>query len=305
MAFTSLDTRVLPEHRRSQLWSRATARFLVPLDIRAENHPVTGHIAGVRREDVSFCRLHASPHFGVRTPDLTKGIGNECYKIALALHGRVQVSQHGRIVALSPGELAVYDTGEEYSVGGQIPFGLLIALIPRHILNLNRDRIASVAATALRSDEAAWSLAGAATGRVTPGEAIASVRDLISTARPLRLGRKRNHEGILTAARELINDHLDDPELTPEYLAAVLGVSRRYLYGVFSTQIGPVSLYIRSRRLTRARDMLRDPIYDEMTIAQIAMAVGFTDPAHFSRTYRTTYGYPPRKERQGRGVSSA
>src|SRR5690606_27872201 len=126
---------------------RATARFLVPLDIGSGGAGVTGRIGGVRRDAVSFCRLEASPHRGIRTPELVDGPGAGHVKVALALGGTVQVTQHGRRAQLARGQWAVYDTGEEYSVGGAVPFGLLVALMPFDALGLARETIAAVAAT--------------------------------------------------------------------------------------------------------------------------------------------------------------
>lgn len=145
----SFDSRRVPTVIQRSLWEKATAQFLVPLRIDASGASITGIIGTRRLGAASLCRVRASPHRGIRTRDLAGGVGAGNYKIALALNGRVRVAQHGRQVLLEPGQLAVYDTSEEYSVGSEVPFDLLIALVPCGAVDLTRDRIAAVAATRL------------------------------------------------------------------------------------------------------------------------------------------------------------
>jgi transcriptional regulator GlxA family with amidase domain len=54
---------------------------------------------------------------------------------------------------------------------------------------------------------------------------------------------------------------------------------------------------IRRRRLQRCYDALTDPYQAHRSIAEIAIAAGFVDPAHFSRVFRAHYGVPPRAVR--------
>src|SRR5690606_2036896 len=122
----------------------------------------------------------ASPHRGIRTPELVDGLGAGHVKVAIALGGTVEVTQHGRRAQLARGQWAVYDTGEEYSVGGAVPFGLLVALMPFDALGLARETIAAVAATPIDATPASDALLAAAGGRMP----VASVlRDLADDVR--------------------------------------------------------------------------------------------------------------------------
>lgn len=294
---TTVDTRALPEARRRFLWEQATASFLVPLDIEADGLPVTGRISGVRRQGASFCRLEASPHRGVRTKELADGIGGDSIKFALAMSGTVRVSQHGRTTTLAPGQWAVYDTGEEYCVGGTIPFGLLIALVPRELLALDREQVAAVAATAFEASTHSAALIGAASGRIPTMPLINSLADVVHTTQRVHRDGHRDADAIVDEAAAIIQRRLHDPALSPGYLAAVLGVSRRYIYTTFGERHGPVSRYVRAQRLARAYRMLTDAGLARMSVAAIALECGFTDAAYFSRVYRARFGHPPANER--------
>jgi AraC-like DNA-binding protein len=52
--------------------------------------------------------------------------------------------------------------------------------------------------------------------------------------------------------------------------------------------------YLRGLRMDRAKRLLRE---EELTVAQVADAVGFSDPYHFSRVFRQHVGMPPSRYR--------
>jgi AraC-like DNA-binding protein len=90
-------------------------------------------------------------------------------------------------------------------------------------------------------------------------------------------------------ARRYIEQHLRDPDLTPESIQTKLAVSRRQLYKIFERQGGPAH-YVRSRRLEACHEEISDP-KDKRSITAIAATYGFADPARFSRQFRTEFGY--------------
>lgn len=63
--------------------------------------------------------------------------------------------------------------------------------------------------------------------------------------------------------------------------------------------IGPtVSTHVRERRLTRAKELLRDPSHAHKRIIDICMMSGFNDVSHFNRTYRAGFGQTPKDARR-------
>ncbi|MGY1751173.1 helix-turn-helix domain-containing protein [Modestobacter sp. SYSU DS0511] len=296
---------------RIRLWEQATARFLVPMRISAAGSSILGVISAREVDQVSICRMSATPHAAVRDGGLADGAGADHYKVAVGLHGRSVVSQHGRRVALGPGDMTVYDTSEPYSVSGDVRFGLLVARIPRDALGLSRDRVAAVAATALPGAAAGAvgrGLIHAATSKRADGglePLLDALERLVRSAPPVRLPAHRDRAALLTAAKELIGRRIADPDLAPGHVAAVLGVSRRYLYELFAAETGPVAEYVRTVRLERARELLVAATADEVPVAEVALACGFADPAHFSRVFRQAYGLSPRQYRLSQGSGRA
>lgn len=297
------DSRSVPSEVRTSSWERASARFLVPLHIRADTETVTGVIGTRRVGATSFCRLRATPHSGVRTPRMATGTGTGHYKIALSLQGPTLITQLDRRVLLRPGDLAVYDTSEAYSVGSELEFGLLIALVPHDAFELSRDRVAAVAAARLTgqgSETVRRGLLALAEGRADPArldQTMGAITALIGDTPPVRAGSNRDSGDLLEHAKEVIAHRLSDPRLDPAYVAAVLGVSRRRLYTLFAEEVGPVAAYIRTRRLERARGLLLSTEGAGATVAEVALECGFTDPAHFSRLFHQAYGVSPTRFR--------
>jgi AraC-like DNA-binding protein len=95
-------------------------------------------------------------------------------------------------------------------------------------------------------------------------------------------------------AQRYIRSHLADPRLSPAAVAEALHVSRRTLYTALSPD--GVATEIRRQRLERAHAMLLDPARTR-SISDVAVAVGITNPAVFSRIFRTRYGHSPRDVR--------
>ena len=79
-------------------------------------------------------------------------------------------------------------------------------------------------------------------------------------------------------------------------LANRVGLSPNYLSSLFRRETGEtVRRFVESRRVERAREQLADP---KRTVKQIAYALGFADPHHFSHAFRRATGISPTAYRQ-------
>lgn len=94
------------------------------------------------------------------------------------------------------------------------------------------------------------------------------------------------------AAVVLIDQRLHEPALKIDDLLRALGVSRATLFRAFASS-GGINLYIKQRRLERARGALLGRIGNSPSVAEIAHAHGFVSESHFSRSFRDRFGQPP------------
>lgn len=95
---------------------------------------------------------------------------------------------------------------------------------------------------------------------------------------------------------EFIDGHISDQDLKIDDLARAMAVSRTVLYGKVKTLSGmsPVD-FVRHVRMVKAENMVAQT---GMTLAEIAYAVGFTDPKYFSRTFKQKTGMTPSEYRR-------
>jgi AraC-like DNA-binding protein len=102
---------------------------------------------------------------------------------------------------------------------------------------------------------------------------------------------------LLLQITTFIEQHLDDPGLTPAGVATANHISVRHLHKLFESEQVTVGEWIRRRRLERCRRDLVDPTRQAEPVAAIAARWGYRDPAHFSRLFRARYGTPPARYR--------
>lgn len=89
-----------------------------------------------------------------------------------------------------------------------------------------------------------------------------------------------------------IEEHLMDPDLSPESIARAHHISVRYLQKLFQNDGSTVSQWVRHRRLEFCRLELGRS-HRRITMAAMAHRWGFNSPSHFSRTFRGAYGMSP------------
>jgi AraC family transcriptional regulator, positive regulator of tynA and feaB len=92
--------------------------------------------------------------------------------------------------------------------------------------------------------------------------------------------------------RVFIEKRLDDPDLSPSTIAHAHSISVRYLHLLFSQRGVTVGAWVRLRRLAQCRVALTD-VRKDRTITEIAMKWGFSDAAHFSRSFKAAFGISP------------
>lgn len=102
------------------------------------------------------------------------------------------------------------------------------------------------------------------------------------------------YNAALLVVIELMENHIGDPMDTSQ-LAKVAGLSSRQLNRLFMTNLNssPIAFY-RVLRLEKAKALLSQ---SALPISEIALACGFFDNAHFTRSFGKQFGYPPSQVR--------
>ncbi|MEZ3159339.1 helix-turn-helix domain-containing protein [Microbacterium sp. BWT-B31] len=286
----------------------------VPLQVTSA-HPdrFQARIRGAGIDGVHVSDIRATDHIVERTPELIARGDPAHFKVSLMLAGTGLLVQDGREAVLNPGDLAVYDTSRPYSLAFDQDFRSMVVMFPRHLLTLPPDLVGDLTAVGISGSEG---LGGIVTPYLTQlagnldlltgstGARLAhSALDLVATvfARELDLdGVSANpHRAVMQRIRSYIDRNLASTDLDPTSIAAAHFISTRHLHGLFQEQGTTVSTWIRTRRLEQCRRDLIDPALADRPVAAIAARWGFVDAAHFSRTFKSTYGSSPSEFRAG------
>jgi len=101
-------------------------------------------------------------------------------------------------------------------------------------------------------------------------------------------------ETVRTRIQAFIHRHLADPDLSIERIAERMQCTKRYLHKVFSDEGETLNQYIWSQRLELCRAQLSCSDMSAKSITEIAFGCGFSNAAHFSRSFRARFGQSPR-----------
>ncbi|WP_264924502.1 helix-turn-helix domain-containing protein [Streptomyces sp. A012304] len=232
--------------------------------------------------------------------------GDHLY-LAVNVSDDIVVLEGESLVRMEPGDLVIsagrrlgFAPGPAQPAVFRIPFSLLDASAgdPREVPHTHlsgRGGLASLASqflTALARTPGPERLAGGRRLALNTADLVALlVGEVLQERRPPTAGP--GHD-LLTRIQHHIQDHLMDPDLSPESIARAHHISVRYLHKLFQSGGTSVGAWIRQRRLDACRAELRR---QRRTVAAVAHSWGFTSPSHFSRVFRQAYGLSPKEWR--------
>lgn len=265
-----------------------------------------GRMASSRAGEVILTRLEAGRHRVLRTPRMARGSETGYLKIVAPWQGSAAVEQDGRAAAVRDGGWVIYDTTGSYAIANPEQVDHLIVMVPKepmaerglHLGGLmarhmgGASGISRVALETMRttyqelphmSDEAAQ---GA-------GELIMQLVRLSLLEAAGRPTAQTQREALRDRIRSHVAQHLRDPQLSIDGIARSLNCSKRHLHNAFAGSGDTLAGHIQRSRLQGCMRELRDNRQSGRTILDIALAWGFSSPAHFSRVFREHTGASP------------
>ncbi|MFC3334272.1 hybrid sensor histidine kinase/response regulator transcription factor [Flavobacterium palustre] len=100
-------------------------------------------------------------------------------------------------------------------------------------------------------------------------------------------------QDFLKKLNEIVEKNLDNSAYTVEDLAKSLAISRVQLYRKVKAILGiSISDHINNIRLEKSKELLKK---SDMTISEIAYAVGFSTPNYFSTLFKNKFGISPKE----------
>ncbi|ONH51249.1 AraC-type DNA-binding protein [Pseudomonas cedrina] len=272
-----------------------------------------GEVSKLERGGLSLASLRTNAGLIKRErPNADHDMDQHCFLVSQR-SGYCQITQNGQVVQLAPGDMLLMDSTGSIEIS---PFGL----IEHASLSLSRNEVCKQLRGASKtfgkissskacgrmlhvlmdqlcrdglgdqdSNEQAQALQAAFVSLLgsafevhdAPGESIASLQG----------------SSLRSYVQKVIDQSLTQPGLSPVGLASRLNISVRHLYRLFEEQDDSVCRYIQRARLKRSADDLTNPFLKSESITSIAYKWGFTDSAHFSRSFKKQFELSPKEFR--------
>jgi len=292
-------------------WQDWAARTIAPIDVCVFDESAfaarwSSHGVGQLR----LLRLEAPAQRVAHCGNEGSGRAAPSIQLVYARHGALKTRMGGKRFTVEPGEFVMLDNTRFYQMEMETAHEALDLMMPLGWL----DRYLPDPGALLGRPVSAREGWGAPLGSLleTMAEGIDEtplprpmIAEQVGTLLTLATGfhepaAESRHRGQL--ARQIlrrIETDFADPDLSPEGLAAELGISKRYLQQLLAGSGTSFVQELTATRLDRASDVLTDPRCRALTVGEIAFRCGFLDPGYFARAFRKRFGRTPSEWRAG------
>jgi AraC-like DNA-binding protein len=264
--------------------------------------------------------INIDPVIIERNPNHINEDANQDYFLTTLLHGRVSIQQADSSYVLEPGHLALMAGGLPYIIKYEVPSRRLIVRIPNHVFkerllscnqnivmgNLPSEGLGHIVNELLKS-VAFEAQTLSITEQYTLTQSLLELTGALarSTVKSDDLKSVSRQSALLNRIYAYLEENFMDSDLTPEKIANANKISTRYLHSLFSQSGTTVLKWVWERRLRAARNDLLDPSQVQARISEIAFRRGFSDSAHFSRSFRNRFGISPTELRERAKLSKS
>ena len=305
-------TDLLPASDRFEAWQWNAQQICGDCRIQLPKASFRGAIEIRNVGGLPLTRFSSSPLAFWKWPSETATSENRSCIVITQLAGNRRYMQNGRGVVLSPGDTTLIDSGHPWSSSCGTDCARLYLRVPRWMME-NRLRLqeipiahricgtSGVGAILSRLSQSLYEEAE----RFTQDESAAALDayfNILTACIGSREASDQIHPHLRPRVHKFIEEHLSDPALRPSHIAAAADISIRHLHRLFANSGSTVGDCIRERRLEQCRNDLANPSLSRKTITEVAFSWGFSDSAHFSRSFRKQFGVSPRAFRAQIGI---
>lgn len=287
-------------------WSSMLREHFVALDVAGSPaEGFTGDVTSWSLGHLMLSQVRSGSQAIERTPSLVRADHRAYLQVGLVRAGQALVEQDGRRARLGPGDFVVYETTRPFSWAlragaGEPSWQLDVLTWPRERIRLAESESEAITATTMTGGSGLSRVVSrmlqdlVAEQPEVEGPRSAALADelgdllTVLTAEPARATRA--DASLVVRVERYVDEHLADPDLSPESIARAFAVSVRQLHRLFADRQLTVSRLVRARRLEQCRRDLVSPASAGATVTEIATRWGFSDVGVFGRAFRETYG---------------
>lgn len=267
-------------------------------------HSFTASVEGYRQGALKMSLVEASHLCLRRQSDEVAQANEHYYYTVFQLAGAACLTQNDARETLNPGEIMFLDNTQPCEITYTSASQQLSLILPHELVNQAMPHWRSVGghkiacaggATGLAKQLLLATYAQNTLSLVESQAVLESTLNLLRPALDTRPQQVDPHERIFRKSVELINRHIRETELSPEFVAQEIGVSMRSLYRIFAKHGLVVAQYIKHRRLDLCAQALRHNGGEKLSV--VGYSWGFGNSSYFTTAFKARFGVSPSEYR--------
>jgi len=310
---TLFSSRDAPPGKEIEYWHDVVCEKVLELNFKAlEERRFQGEFSVMPVGDLTVGNFRFSPLVGKRHGASVSNAGDTSAMLCFPLSGATENEVGTRRLLLPAGSGAIFRENRSYIVTNRTAIHMITLQIPEGAIAGGTTVLERVAYRDLARSSELFPLVR---GYV---ERLATLTSDLSADMASRVGRNladlvnamvaevaqqspvclSEYKALaLMRVHMFVEEYLACPDLNPQMVSSALRLTQRYMNKLLAAEGTSLGRLIRDRRLERIAADLRDPALAMRNISMIAMANGFTDQCHFSKTFRQRYAMSPRQYR--------
>jgi AraC-like DNA-binding protein len=299
------NTDVLPERDRFPAFCEGMFRHVVGADIvQTGSVPFSGALDVRRAGAVGIIHISVTPATITRQANNLND-GNDAIVVQSWRRGSAGLAQNEHDSRIASGDVTIIDNAKPARLRVESAAQFLALIIPRDSIVASARGPARIAGTksinGLDFQLLFRYLEEITIEHLTDRRVAQLVGDHIIDLVAFALGRpaigSAGEDGVREARRLAILGEIErcssDPALSAATVAALLGITPRYVHLLLEETGKSFTHHVLEQRLDKTAALLRDPRSCHRKITDIATEAGFNDLSYFNRAFRRYYGATP------------
>ena len=312
----SVSTDPIRPTERQAFWTEAICRSFANIETKPlRSTVVSGHFEFVEIGGAKLVRFDSSPQCYTRDARLVSRAGSDEFMFDFQRRGHSAMVQAGNEGTINPGYGVLYDARrpfEDRLFGPEQRAEVLIATVPAAALLRAAPEAERLCARPVPlSGAVARSIAALVRTAISVPSApeTRAGPDIVAyLSALLRIAAGASHQLSRPDLFYLIDGYLRTNIATARSvpaLAAEFGISERTFHRIFADRSTTFERHVLHLRIELFRDLLRQPLLANISIARLAHQCGFADAAHATRTFKDRFGATPRDFRANPSTNQA
>ena len=308
------STDEIPQHKRVKYWNEWSSSTITRSNIEpVSKEDFYGKVTILETGNYRFANFISDPAKLYHTRSHVASSSDHALVLHYQLDGYSLNEQDGRQTVIYAGDYTLCDSSRPYNLAFDTRNDMLSIRIPYESFKQRlsapetltcvhmsaQGGISQLVSEFIRS---AWMQYLQGMDPTLESRLVDNLLDLLVTSYAVVYKNHVEQSSVVTSRRwlvkQFIEEHLNNPELSPAFLAAAFGYTPAYLHRLFYSEGESLCQFILRRRLEEAARLIGDVLHKRRTFTEIAYKLGFKSATHFGRVFKEHYNLTPTQYRQ-------